>query len=291
MTGNSDNAVFGVDGGGTACRIALVHDGRRFESRLGPANVTTDLAGAIATVRQGIARVADQAGLAPEAVSRIPAHVALAGLLNTAQAQEVRHALGLNDAIVADDRLAAVVGALGGDDGAVAGVGTGSFLGRCSGGTVRFAGGWGLILGDEASGAWLGREALAAALRAADGLAAQTGLGRALIDRFNGPEGIVVFAASASPAEFGEIAREVVRAAGSGDSSALSLMRRGADYLGAGLRALGWQGGEPLCLVGGVSSAYADWLDPELARALRPAAGSALDGALRLAADQKGSSV
>lgn len=57
--------------------------------------------------------------------------------------------------------------------GALAGVGTGSYVGFLTGGSVRFAGGWGLALGDEASGAWLGREVLRAALMAHEGAGSQ----------------------------------------------------------------------------------------------------------------------
>ena len=49
------------------------------------------------------------------------------------------------------------------------------------------------------------------------------------------------------------------------------------------LAALGHDPADTLCLLGGLGPAYARWLDPALAPALRAPRGSSLDGALILA--------
>lgn len=63
MTDLNSQILIGVDGGGTSCRIALLRDGRRFETKLGRANVASDRTGAIETIRQGIDDVLAKAGL------------------------------------------------------------------------------------------------------------------------------------------------------------------------------------------------------------------------------------
>jgi hypothetical protein len=70
---------------------------------------------------------------------------------------------------VVDDSVTALEGALGGANGTLASLGTGSFFIRKSPDGTRHVGGWGFQLGDEGSAAWLGRRALSLALRVADG--------------------------------------------------------------------------------------------------------------------------
>ena len=85
-------------------------------------------------------------------------------------ATAIAEALPIDNVTVSDDRPTNMAGALGGTDGYVAAIGTGSFLGRQSGAEQRFIGGWGLRLGDEASGAWLGRRVLSRVLDWRDGV-------------------------------------------------------------------------------------------------------------------------
>lgn len=74
--------------------------------------------------------------------------------------------------LVVSDSAAWQVGAFGGGDGIVLAVGTGAVAVSRRGGRVRRADGFGILLGDDGGGAWIGREALRAALRGHRGLAA-----------------------------------------------------------------------------------------------------------------------
>ncbi|WP_289150375.1 BadF/BadG/BcrA/BcrD ATPase family protein [uncultured Salipiger sp.] len=273
--------ILGVDAGGTSCRVALERDGQRHEARLGPANVTTDFDGAVATILAGLTEVASRAGLALADLRPCPAWLALAGVTGPEMAARVAAALPLERARIDEDRRAAVVGAHGETTGCVAGVGTGSFLARQEGTEFLTMGGHGLVLGDEASGAWLGREFLSYALRVHDKLEAPSALTREVTAELGGAPGIIAFAAKASPSDFATLAPRICAARG--DAAADMQMRRGAAYIATGLNALGWHPQEPLCLIGGIAGAYADWLPKEMARALRPPQGTGLDGALTLA--------
>lgn len=281
---NGARSYLAVDGGGTRCRLALVLDGHRYEA-LGPgANVTTDFDRALDVLRSGFGALAGDAGLDLATLYSLPTYLGIAGVIEAAMAKRVAEALPFKTLRVEEDRPAALIGALGTGFGTVAVIGTGSFLGRVDGAGVRFIGGHGFVLGDEASGAWLGRAALARSLLAVDGIAPDSQLCRALRKRMGGASGVIGFARGADPAQFGALAPEVVAAAERDDAVASDLMAEGAGYLARALGALGWQAQERLCLMGGLGPSYARWLGPAMQMALVPPAGSALDGALELAA-------
>lgn len=277
-------AAIGVDGGATTCRFAL-RIGDRVVRHKGPGvNATTDPTGAIDVLHDGLSQLAAMADLSEPALTKIPAFFGLAGLKDATTAAAIADALPLTQIRIEEDRLPAVVGALGDAPGSVAAIGTGSFIARQTPQGIRYAGGWGLVLGDEASGAWLGRELLAAALRAEDGFGAHTDLTQTALATLGGPTGTVQFAKDAAPKDFAAETRvrAILNAAQAGDPVATELMRRGADYIEKALMALGHTKSEPLCLIGGVAPAFRPYLSPNLTL-LRPK-GTALDGALALAA-------
>src|SRR5438046_5238242 len=79
--------------------------------------------------------------------------------------------------LVVNDALIALVAGAGDDPGIVIIAGTGSIVyGRNAAREAARAGGWGHMIGDEGSGYWIGREALAAGMRRADGRGPLTGM-------------------------------------------------------------------------------------------------------------------
>ena len=284
MQGDSSSFLIGIDGGGSACRAALSKgDGtRRHEVTLGAANVSTDFAGAVGVIRQALSQLCGLAGIEVAALAGARAHVGLAGVMNAEIAARVAAELPMRRLVVSDDRPTAVAGALGNGAGAVAAIGTGSFLARRSDGGLQLAGGWGYALGDQASGGWLGKRLLKEILLAVDGFAEWTDLARAIFDEFDcDPSAIVAFSLSARPGDF---ARLAPRLAVSSDPLAKALMQSGADYINRGLRAMGWNPGERICVMGGLGPSYLRYLPEEMQAASQDPKGSSLDGALQLAA-------
>ncbi|MFT4959447.1 MAG: glucosamine kinase [Paracoccaceae bacterium] len=277
--------LIGVDGGGTSCRIALLRDGQRFEVALERANVASDRDGAIATIRQGLDSVLAKAGLTPGDLAHCKVYMGLAGILSTADSADVARAFQANHIAVFDDRELALRHALGDTDGAIASIGTGSFIGRRSKTSVRYIGGWGLVLDDAASGAWLGRAAFRDTVRAVDGFHPETPLTAEILADFdNSAADLVGFSLSASPADFASYAPLVVAKAAKQDAVAIRLMHLGADYICRSLAVLGWQTGETLCLIGGLGPHYTLHLPDAIAASVVAPKGSALDVALTLAA-------
>ena len=284
MSGTVPLLAIGIDGGGSRCRAALAApDGPVLgRGEAGPANVTTDLPEATGNILAAVAAALAAAGAEPSAVGAV--HAGLAGVMGSDDAARVTAALPFAGVTVTDDRPTSVEGALGPRDGTLAAVGTGSFLALKRSPRLRCIGGWGAQVGDQASGAWLGRALLERVLLACDGLAPGTGLTRDTLAAFGGdPNAIVRFAATARPVDLAAHAPRVADAAEAGDPAGLDLMRRGAGYLGLALDAFDLRPGEVLCLTGGLGPRYAAFLAEDHRARIAAPEGDALHGAVRLA--------
>lgn len=270
--------VLGVDGGGTGCRAAVAKAGGPilgFGSG-GPSNIASDPDRAahhvLTAARDALAAAGD-----PCPIGAVTAVLGLAGANAPGTADRLRAALPF-PCRIESDALTAAVGALGDADGVVAAIGTGSVFAVQRAGSVRQIGGWGLALGDEGGGAWIGRALLARTLRAQDGLHDMTPLLRATLAGHGGAAGIVAFSLTARPADFAALAPQVT---GSDDPAARTIMTQASADVAACIDALQHAAPLPVVFLGG--------LGPVFARALkgrwpvRAALGTGLDGALRLA--------
>jgi len=167
----------GVDAGGTGSRAVVVRAGTVVERRdLGPLNVLLH------------ADAVDRLARLVTAVGAVEAGFGLAGVRSPADADrlaaELADRTGARVA-VGDDADAALAGAFRGGPGIVVIAGTGSgAVGRDAAGRTARAGGHGYLLGDEGGGYWIGREAVRAALRAADGTGPPTVLAALVQEAF-----------------------------------------------------------------------------------------------------------
>jgi N-acetylmuramic acid 6-phosphate etherase len=260
--------ILAVDLGKTSCRAAAA--GRRAEGAGAPGLAAP---GGVRAAEAAILAVARELGPVDEVI------VGAAGAL---AAPDAARALG--DALLASlraervavtsDAVIAHAGALNGEPGVVLIAGTGVVaLAIGADGALRTADGWGPWLGDEGGGAWIGAAGLRAALRAHDGRGPSTTLLDAARARFGAPE--TWPAQLTGAAAFASFAPDVLAA--EGDAAALAIVSAAAEALAATARAAG---DGPLAMVGGLAGVEAlrEQLD------LVPAAGDALDGALRLGA-------
>lgn len=283
MTESLNSAVLAVDGGGTRCRVACEVSGIIQSVETGAANVSTDFDASIRQIQAGFAQMAQMLGVGQQDLVRLPSFVGLAGVTDDRIAGRVEEALGLVRARVQDDRPAALRGALGEQDGLIVHCGTGSFIASQKDSVMRFAGGWGPVLGDEASAQWVGRRALAETLNAVDDVQASSALTQELMAEFGGAAGIVDFAGGAAPTEFGALAPKVTSAAVSGDVVARRVMHAGAAYVTEMAHRLGWRHQMAICLTGGIAPHFAEYLPADMQSALQRPLGEPLAGALALA--------
>ncbi|MGI9390616.1 MAG: BadF/BadG/BcrA/BcrD ATPase family protein [Boseongicola sp.] len=277
------DSVIAVDGGGTKCRLALATPADTRIVEVGAANISTDFDAAVAEISLGLKRLAAETSTGDDQLKSLPAYLGIAGTTGPLLAGRLAQALPLDHTFIEDDRPAALIGALGERDGAIAHCGTGSFLAALANDTIRLGGGWGPVLGDEASAQWVGRKTLAATLNAFDHLAPRTSLVDEMLDHFGSCEAIVAFAARATPAEFGLLAQRTTRSAVDGDTVATTILSEAADYIARALPRLGWTPGKALCLTGGIGPEYSRYLPANLRSSLVDPAGSPLDGAIDLA--------
>lgn len=279
--------LLGIDGGGTGCRAALA-DGAgivRGRGAGGPANIMTDLAGALENLLAAAAQALGEAGLSAEDLDQVDAVLGLAGTNVGGYKQALLAALPFRRSLVESDALIALEGALGEADGAIAVVGTGSIFTARRAGRLRTVGGWGFALSDWGGGAKIGRHLLEETLLAHDDIRGGSGLSEVVMARFEGdPRAIVQFAASAKPKDYGVFAPLVFEHAGAGDALAARILAKAVGDLGEAIRALKLAPGERLCLLGGLATLVAPHLAADIQAFVRPPLGDALAGALALGA-------
>lgn len=280
-------AVFiGIDGGGSGCRAALADASGNViaTGSGGPANAFSDFSGAVESVLGALDAALSDAGLDTRDVATAPAHIGLAGILTSDDAARFAARLPLERAQVTDDRPTTLAGALGEADGLLAAIGTGSFIAAQTQGDMRFAGGWGMQVGDQASGAWAGRRLLEQVLLSVDGLGPDTPITRSTLNEFDYDTArIVAFARRASPADYARLAPGIVTAARNDDPIATAIMTEGAAYIEAAIVHLDPGPATPICLTGGLGPHYRPWLSESSRTRVTDPKGTALDGALILA--------
>ncbi|MBM3953282.1 MAG: N-acetylmuramic acid 6-phosphate etherase [Planctomycetes bacterium] len=242
-TAASPDLVIGVDGGGSGCRAVV---GRVAAGELtvlgrgsgGPANPRA-IGGpaAAANIRAAVVQAFAAAGVPAAPAAR--ACLGLAGAGRTDDAAAVAAALAdvatvvtvVTDAdlLLGDAAPGAVVALI---------AGTGSIaVARAADGTLDRAGGWGAVFGDEGSGWWVGREALAAVTAAADGRGRNTALTARLLSRYGVDRPGLLAAALSGPAlprdRVAAAAIDVVAAAAAGDGVAVRILEAAATELAA----------------------------------------------------------
>jgi len=287
---DKDGLLIAVDGGGSGCRARIVSArGQTIgQAQGGPANLRSNFQGACESVCDVVTSAFKAGHLRPEQQSEAVAWIGLAGAGEPdeakAAAQHIRSTLGLAHVKVSSDRETTVEGALGQDDGVLALLGTGAFFAVQRGGTRHFVGGWGFLLGDECGGAWLGQQLLRQVAQAIDGMVRHSPLTHRTASYFNDDrEHLIAFVRSATPADFGAFAPQLVEAAQQGDPVAAAIMERATGALVATLDKLQTRTAKALCLAGGLAPVYAARLPNVYRKILRPAKGTALDGAVALA--------
>jgi N-acetylglucosamine kinase-like BadF-type ATPase len=229
--------LIGADVGGSKTAVG-VSDGSSILARA---------EGAGGAVRPGRALASSStiAGVVREALAGIGRltgdvlYVGAAGAGRDPERDELRRALrGENLAgtvVVATDIAIALAAAFDEGPGIVVSAGTGSVaVGRDRSGHEHRIGGYGWQMGDEGSGYAIGRAALGAVSRAADGRSPRTSLSDRVLtaSRSENFDGLVRWAAGASPAEVASLAPHVLEVAAQGDPLAQGILDYAARELG-----------------------------------------------------------
>jgi glucosamine kinase len=281
----------GLDGGASKTRVRVIDvEGRLVgEGRAGPGSLT--LSPELAA-RNGL--IALQEALAGSGVELGACRMAC-GLAGSRQ-DEKRHTFerllrDVGKVDVISDGYAALLGAHQAATGAIVIVGTGSIgLRMDDDGRIHQFGGYGPVVGDEASGNWLGRNAVRAALRAWDDEAAgerfSPSFARALIDLMGGDhESILEWIASADATRFADLVPLIIDHEGKGDPLARELLDDASAELTRLIRQTGGEGRVPTSVFGGLATTLCARLPDDTRNRLVQPQGDAIDGALLRARD------
>lgn len=180
----------GVDGGGTNCRIRLADENLNTlaDAAGGRSNLQIEAGEpAYRSIMEGTRDAFAKAGIDYAETANTYACFGMAGgRLPSARESFAARPWPFAGVQVYDDIDIARAGAHGGEDGAVIIVGTGSAALAMVDGHRHQCGGWGFQIGDQMSGAILGRELVRYAVEAADGLVEGSPLTEAVISRLGG---------------------------------------------------------------------------------------------------------
>ncbi len=277
----------GIDGGGTRCRARLRDASGQVlgEGEGGPANIHQDFAGTVRSIREAAQQAMAAGKLPQEAAHSIRAGFGLAGIV-TAGTGDQLCASGLPFAAITaiNDAHAACLGAHGGTDGGIIITGTGSAGYLIKNETGKGIGGWGFELGDDGSGAMMGREALRRAVLAIDGLGPASQLTDAILaDLGRDQPALARWARAARPADYARFVPNVLSAADAGDAIAVEIVTVAAAALETMAGRLLALGAPKLSLLGGIAAVMQARMPPNLQACMVPPLADAMDGAIMVA--------
>jgi len=271
--------VLGIDAGGTktVCLLADERGNILSEGRGGGANLHTSGELEVEKVLHEVMETAiGDRDITPAAVC-----LGIAGVDRDDEARTVRaimRRIGYKSRIVVvNDALVALVAGAGNAPGIVIIAGTGSIVyGRNARFEAARAGGWGHIIGDEGSGYWIGREALAAIVRAVDGRGPDTRLTEDVLAHFNIDDTSrlprIVYDRELPRMSVAALGPIVQQASDLGDAVASGILERAADELVLAARSvatrLEMRGDEFAFVLAGGVFRVVPWLGYEVTRRL-----------------------
>jgi glucosamine kinase len=258
--------VVGIDGGGSKTRAILADDrGEKIAEAIGAGSAVKPKeaersAGVIAGVARDVLEEADRSGQRLKVlcvgVAGVGRETERAALLDALIAQDVA-----DEIVVLTDFAVALEDAFDEGPGLLLICGTGSSaFGRGPTGATARCGGWGPVIGDEGSGAWIGRRALSVVAAASDGREPETALTGAVLTAtaLTSTADLIPWASSATPGTLATLAPIVMTTAEAGDLRANSIISMAVEELSLHLRSLARQlfiderASVPVALTGGM---------------------------------------
>lgn len=233
--------VIGLDGGGTKTQSVLgdLEGNALGRGAAGPCNIAAvapqDAAEAAVTSIRG---ACEAAGIAEERIACIDACVAGASAVPRREAFLLALQRAYPEALVRvePDYAAALTGGTAGEPGIVVIAGTGSVAyGEDASGRAARAGAYGYLIDDAGSGYGVGREAVAAALRAFDGTGPETSLTALLLANLGLREPLdlisEVYGGALDRVAIASLSQTVAQEAAAGDEVARKILHRAGGAL------------------------------------------------------------
>ncbi len=230
--------VLGIDAGGTKTVCLLADEGGKVLSEGRGPGANLHAAGEL-EVEKVLHEVMEDA-LGDRDITPAAICLGIAGVDRDDEARTVRAIMRRighkSRVLVVNDALIALVAGAKDAPGIVIIAGTGSIVyGRNAGGQAARAGGWGHMIGDEGSGYWISREAVAAVMRAADGRGPATRLSDDILAHFSVNDVSrlprIVYDPEVPRMRVAALGPIVEGAASEGDAVAMRILERAVDEL------------------------------------------------------------
>jgi glucosamine kinase len=237
--------VLGIDVGGTKTVCLLANEDGTIVARAREAGANLQGVGELALEK--VLHSVMKAAMAGQSVMPSAICLGIAGVdraMDRDVVHEIMDRIGYKATIlIVNDALIALQAGSGDAPGIVVVSGTGSIAyGRNARGEAARAGGWGYVLGDEGSGYWIGRMALRAVVRHADGRGRETSLTPRLLGHFGLTRASEltyrVYHEPLTPGAIGALARYVQLAREDGDPVAAGILDQAAEELMAAAAAV-----------------------------------------------------
>lgn len=278
--------LLGIDAGGTKTIGRLEADGVVLaERKVGPGNIASHPEAAIANIGSLVAELSHQTEVPLAAVHLVCGAAGAGSQQATRRLNHYLGNLGLASVRVTSDAYTSLIGASRGEPCIMLAIGTGSVAMRLDrAGRVRQFGGWGLAIGDEGSGATMGKAAVRALLWELDVYGEARNPLTHAVRNLVGEErdAILSWLAKAGPREYAALAPTVLEL-GQHCSEARNVLEKTITEVNQLLTAASGDEDLPLTLQGGLAQHLQHLLPAEVRQRLVPAQGTALDGACLIA--------
>lgn len=276
----------GVDGGGTGTRIRVWDQNlTRIAEAHGPSSALAQgISEAWRAIMTTLSKAFSDAGLSVPSVKECAIGMGLAGANNLYWKNEfLLMNPGFKKIIVESDGLTTLLGAHQGQAGVIIALGTGSVgMSKNDKGEIHSVSGWGYPSGDEASGSWLGIQALRYTEKVMDGRRSSSPLSLA-VKKICGstPDNLLDWLGRAHSKEYATLAPLIFEHLHH-DAFAKELVNLALADIEEMLVALDSQKSLPFSLCGSLGLRFVSELPSHLVSRHRPPQGDSADGALKL---------
>jgi N-acetylglucosamine kinase-like BadF-type ATPase len=226
----------GIDAGGTKTECVLGDEHHVLGSAAGTTIKIRKVGqeAAVQALKAVVHDVCEKAGVSPEKIAHTCMGIAGSSIPEVVDwSHNTLKQLVSGEVIVVNDTLIAHQAAFQGGPGVLVIAGTGSnVLGINDHGQTARAGGWGPMISDEGSGFWIGRAAVAQAMRAYDA-GRSTSLLNAVMEawKLTTREEVVSMANANPPPDFASLLPEILRCSDAGDALAREILTASANEL------------------------------------------------------------
>ncbi len=252
------NIFLAIDAGGTSCKARLIDENQQIlsEHKSGPANIRLGVEAVLNEIHICAKECLKKANFSENIMNNLSVAIGMAGVSHAKdKVKQLKRLQNFKTFTIQTDSYIACLAAHDGQDGAVIISGTGSGGCYIKKGIEYMIGGHGFMLGDQGSGADLGRRILRYSLLAFDNLEETSPLTKEIMNHFdNDPAQMVKWSELAKPADYGNFALPCIQAYKKGDTAAHKLVNQSLRDLKMLVEKLYNLTHKPVGIIGGVGN-------------------------------------